>query len=111
MTADEIAELSSQIADIRRQTLRPLLDQIGAELEIQMRLVGFDFPVSLNIGSGTTILSIMTPADPPPVEFDQAADILCAILSKHLGGTSIDHREVSCSISKPVAAEITTTAD
>jgi hypothetical protein len=61
MTINEIAELTHQIAEVRRETVRPLLDQIGADLEREMRAAHLNFPTSVSIGSGTAILLISNP--------------------------------------------------
>lgn len=104
MNADEIEILAREIAQIRRETVRPVLDQIVAELEREMRAAGLIFPVSIGVpASGTAIVTLFTQGDPPILEFDKAADILCGIVGRHLG-TTFDHREP---ISMPVAAEST----
>jgi hypothetical protein len=111
---DTIEELANDVADARRKAIRPVLDQIAAELAGALRDAGLDFPVYLSIPtSGRSIISFVTPGDPTEAQWSQATELLCATLSERLDRVKLMHRELTCAVanSTPVAAEITATAD
>jgi hypothetical protein len=96
--------------EAERETLRRSLREITVDVGKGLRKADISYPVYLVVpGSGSAVLSMMTPDDPSDSEWCRIGDIVRDILSEYLDGMGLRSVELPFTMVNATmgAAEIT----
>jgi hypothetical protein len=90
---------ASDRTDPRREIIRKSLDEIVQELEVRMREAGLSDPVFLTVpSSGQALMTMATPADPNPGDWNRIIKIICVIVSGRLDGMALRSMALPCAM-------------
>jgi len=85
----------------QRTIIRMALDEIAAELGVQLQAENLHCKVFLTVpNSGTSIATIATPADPTEEEWARVSDMVCGLIGKRLGGMRLHGRNLTCAMAQ-----------
>ena len=111
---DEQQETSTDDGiDAQRSIIRKSLDEIAAEVGTALLNANLRFPIGITTpSSGHAIVTIVTPLDPRDDDWAHAGAIVRQIVSKKLGGISLQSRPLTCAMVNATmsGAEITPNA-
>jgi hypothetical protein len=94
-----------------REIIRPILNEIAAEVATALREAGLNYPIYFAIpNSGDSVVMFMTPLDPIALEWGQATLVIQEILSQKLG-IPLRSRELSCAMANATMTAADVTAD
>ena len=99
--------------DAQRSIIRESLDEIATEVGTTLLSANLRFPIGITTpSSGNAIVTIVTPLDPSEDDWAHAGAIVRQIVSKKLGGISLQNRPLPCAMANATmyAADITPNA-
>jgi hypothetical protein len=86
-------------SEAQRAVLRPVLNDLGAEIGTELREASLDFPVFLTVpNSGHSVATMACPLDPTDAEWSRASAIVCKIIGRRLGNVRLRGRALQCAV-------------
>jgi hypothetical protein len=85
--------------EAQRDTIRGSLNELAAEMGVELRDAHLDFPVFLTVpNSGDSLATIACPLDPSDGDWSHASAIVCRIIAKRLGDARLRGRPMICAV-------------
>lgn len=85
----------------QRTIIRLALDEIAAELGVQLQAENLNHKVFLTVpNSGRSIATIATPADPTDEEWSRVSNMVCGLIGKRLGDMRLQGRNLTCAMAR-----------
>jgi len=96
----QIVEPASVVGDpeAQRAIVRLALDEIATEVGAALRDAHLDFPLGSSIPSSSSLITMVTSADPSDGDWSLATAIVRRIVSSKLGGIRLRSRPLPCAM-------------